>query len=68
MTNEKLKQCLMDNSAVVLTTADGDKLHGRLQAIRYVGKDGKIYISVEIIDKRGCLIVGDPERLEKDEQ
>lgn len=65
MTNEKLKQCLIENTPVVLTTADGDKLHGTLFSIRYTKGENGIRVSVEIADHMKRLIVGDPKNLEE---
>lgn len=67
MTNEELKQALLDGQPVIMTAADGHEAeYEKITAIVYRAKNGRISISAEALDKCSrCVVYCDPARLKK---
>lgn len=65
MTNEELKQALIDGKAVILSSVGGEEIeYKRVSAIVYRSKNGRIVPSAEVEDKCGRSVVYcDPKRL-----
>ena len=54
MTNDELKEALMNKKPVVLTLADGTELHCRcVEGITYRERKGRIAVFAEVLDSNG---------------
>lgn len=67
MTNEELKQALLDGQPVILTLGDGFMAeYEKVTAIVYRAKNGRVLVSAEVLDKcRHSVTYCDPARLQK---
>lgn len=69
MTAESLKEALLNHSDVVFNDPYAGECHGRITAVIYREKNGKIVVSAEMQDKKAphSVIIAKPERLYLDE-
>lgn len=65
MTNEELKQALMDEKPVYFVNTDGTESEYKcVSGIAYRKRDNKIVVSVELLDKSGMSVIYcDPKRV-----
>ena len=65
MTNEELKQALLDEQPVCFVNTDGTETEFKcISGIAYRCRDKKIVVSVELLDKSGMSVIYcDPKRV-----
>ena len=65
MTNEELKEALMNKKAVLAVTNDNTVLHCQcVTGITYREKNGHISISAEVLDRNGKTVYSvDPKKI-----